>query len=278
LTPLARALSAVGDDGALLQNERVGGGCISEAKHLRTETRDYFLKTHPTHFFEAEAHGLRLLREADALGIPEVLAVGEDFILMEWIPSSGPPHPEELGRGLAQIHRQGGARFGLETDNFIGATPQENEPTDDWVAFFSERRLAAQARFARQNGRWSSRRERLMERLRSRLGDLLPAKPFASLLHGDLWGGNVMGGPNGAPVLIDPAVYYGDRETDIAFSRLFGGFSERFYAATREAWPLEPGWEERFELYNLYHLLNHLNLFGEGYGGGVDRLLERFGS
>ena len=272
------ALLALGDRSAILLDEGVGGGCISQARHIRTERGEYFLKTHRTNFFGAEAHGLGLLREAGALAIPRVLSVGSDYILLEWIESSGGPRFEALGRGLAQLHRHQESLFGLERDGFIGATAQENGCMDDWGAFFGERRLGAQARFAKENGRWNSWRESRLERLRGRLDELLPRSPEASLLHGDLWGGNVMGGPDGDPFLIDPAVYYGDRETDIAFSQLFGGFSPAFYEAYREAWPLDPGWEERFEIYNLYHLLNHLNLFGEGYGGGVDRILERFGN
>jgi len=161
--------------------------------------------------------------------------------------------------------------------NYIGANPQPNEPGPSWVEFFRDRRLGFQRQLARRNGYLDPARERLLERLMSRLTEWIDEAACApSLLHGDLWGGNFIAGAAGEPVLIDPAVYYGDREAEIAFTGLFGGFGPRFYAAYDEAWPLAPGYAERRDLYNLYHLLNHLNLFGEGHGGSVDAILRRY--
>ena len=276
---LERALRAIDDPSDIVSQRSVSGGCISEATYVETSLGRYFLKTHHRPFFHAEAHGLRLLADSSTVGIPEVLAVDEDFILLSWISGNqGSPDSRALGRQLAALHQSQGERFGLDRDNFIGANPQQNTQHDSWVEFFRCQRLEAQAQLARRNGRWNSMRDKALGRLLGRLDSLLPANPPVSLLHGDLWGGNVLGDENGQPYLIDPAVYFGDRETDIAFSQLFGGFSSTFYDTYNNAWPLETGWQERFEIYNLYHLLNHLNLFGEGYGPGVDRILDRFGS
>jgi fructosamine-3-kinase len=234
--------------------------------------------------FTAERRGLELLRAANALRIPAVLAqqeasaAGPAFIAMEWLPR-GPNTPsaeEALGRGLARLHRVTGPAFGLDHPNYIGANPQPNTPADNWVDFFGGQRLGFQLELLGQNGYLTTGRRRGLERLIARLGDWLPARPEASLLHGDLWGGNWLTTAEGVPALIDPAVYYGHREADLAFTELFGGFSATFYGAYTQAWPLAGGYRERKELYNLYHLLNHLNLFGEGYGGGVDAILQKY--
>jgi fructosamine-3-kinase len=181
-----------------------------------------------------------------------------------------------LGRGLAAQHRTTAETFGLDHDNFCGSNAQINTPTDDWVTFFGERRLGYQMELVRSRGRLPGRRGDRLENLIAQLGNWLPSHPPASLLHGDLWGGNWLVTAMGEPALIDPAVYYGHREADLAFTELFGGFPAAFYQAYQSAWPLDPGYEERKPLYNLYHLLNHLNLFGESYGGGVDSILQRY--
>ncbi|MDQ7041301.1 MAG: fructosamine kinase family protein [Rhodothermus sp.] len=266
----------------------VGGGCIARACRLETDRGVYFLKWGPAevaHTFKAEAVGLRALRAAKSpLVIPEVVALGEaqsdrpGFLVLEWIEPGrpGPHFWEHFGEGLAHLHQVQGPRYGFTQDNFIGRMPQENAWEDDWPTFFWQHRLAPQVRWARQQGHWERDWDRWLERLEKRLPELLPARPPASLLHGDLWSGNFMVTFDGRAALIDPAVYYGDRETDLAMTELFGGFDTRFYAAYRAAWPLEPGYEERRELYNLYHLINHLNLFGGSYAAGVARTLRRF--
>lgn len=276
--PLNRALAAVGDVSGIVHIAGVQGGCISEARCVQTKTRSYFLKTGRHGAFHAEAHGLRLLRESGSLDVPSVLAVDDDFLLLEWITCRSETDFAALGRGLAALHEVTRATYGLERDNFIGASPQVNTQETDWVLFFGHHRLLEQARLARHRGYWSSSRESKLNRLVERLGDFLPEQPPSSLLHGDLWRGNILSAADGKPVIIDPAVYFGDRETDLAFSRLFGGLPPVFYDAYAETWPLETNWEDRLDVYNLYHLLNHLNLFGEGYGSDVDRILSKLGT
>ncbi len=262
----------------------VGGGDINEAACVATASARYFVKWnyHPRpHMFSAEARGLRLLAGARALRVPQVIAVIEQppALVLEWIDlgANQPIAAEALGRGLAQQHRSSSDRYGLDHDNYIGANSQHNTPARSWIDFYRDRRLGAQRELAQQNGHLTADRARRLDRIMDRLAHWIDeALVQPALLHGDLWGGNALIDAQGQPVLIDPAVYYGDREAEIAFTELFGGFSARFYAAYQEAWPLDRGYAERRDLYNLYHLLNHLNLFGEGYGGSVDALLRYY--
>ncbi|HEY4688968.1 MAG TPA: fructosamine kinase family protein [Anaerolineae bacterium] len=278
-TALAQAL-----DVPIHSIDAVGGGDINEAARVTTAGARYFVKwnlrPHPR-MFEVEARGLRLLKAAQAVRVPEVIAVIDQppALVLEWIDVRGSKNhaADALGRQLAQQHRALGPSYGLDHDNYIGSNRQPNRPTDSWIDFFRDQRLGSQMELARRNGYLDSRRARQLERMMSRLGEWIDGPACApSLLHGDLWGGNFITGPDGEPVLIDPAVYYGDREAEIAFTELFGGFGPNFYAAYNEAWPLAPGYADRRDLYNLYHLLNHLNLFGEGYGGSVDAILRRY--
>jgi fructosamine-3-kinase len=281
---LARALAEWGDDSPIRAIDRVGGGDINQAACIATGRSRYFVKWNPRplpRLFEVEARGLRLLKSARAVRVPEVVALVEQppALVLEWIDTHGSKADvaEALGRQLAQQHRALGAAYGLDHDNYIGANTQINRPSPSWIEFFRERRLGFQAELARRNGYLDERRAAALERLMARLSEWIDeATCSPSLLHGDLWGGNYMAGGPGEPVLIDPAAYYGEREAEIAFTELFGGFGPRFYAAYDEAWPLAPGYSERRDLYNLYHLLNHLNLFGVGYGGSVDAILRRF--
>ena len=251
----------------------VGGGDISAAWQLDTGNDGVFLKTGPVaaiDMFAAEAEGLAEIALANALRVPEVLAIGKTsdtaFLALEWLPFERPGKACEkrLGQRLADMHRTTSDRFGWHRDNTIGLTPQHNRWSTDWVAFFRERRLGYQLKLATTNGYTGQLQEqglRLLERLPSLFENY---RPLPSLLHGDLWGGN-WASSGGEPVIFDPAVYYGDRETDLAMTRLFGGFGHAFYEAYEAAWPLEPGSARRQALYQLYHVLNHLNLFGGGY-------------
>ena len=220
--------------------------------------------------FEAEAEGLAELRSARAIRVPDVIDVGitdgQSYISLEKLALSRPTVETErvLGQQLAKLHRHTQKQFGWHRDNTIGLTPQRNDQSADWMVFFREHRLQFQLELAAANGFGGELLElgaQLCEQLDKLFDDYDPA---ASLLHGDLWGGN-WGNVDGEPVVFDPAVYYGDRETDIAMTRLFGGFGQAFYEAYESDWPMQQGHEARLKLYQLYHVLNHLNLFGRGY-------------
>lgn len=256
------------------------GGDINRAwRVVLDDGREVFVKENaraaPT-MFAREAEGLHWLREPGVLRVPEVLAVGERFLALELIEpgTGGREHAEQLGRGLAALHQAGAASFGWPRDNFIGSLPQENGREDDWARFYVRRRLEPQLRLAVDHGRASEAMRRGFAELFAQMGDLVgPAEP-PSRLHGDLWGGNQYADEEGAPVLIDPAVYGGHREMDLAMMKLFGGFSTAVFAAYREAWPLGLGAEARVPLYQLYPLMVHVNLFGGGYGASVERALN----
>lgn len=258
------------------------GGSINQAARLETAGTTAFLKWHPDPppaMFEVEADGLRRIADTDTVRVPEVLAVDEEWLLLEWLPITSTGNSDAgaaLGRQLAELHRATASAYGLGYDNYIGSTPQKNDWFDDWTTFWCERRLRPQLELAEQNGHMPARRRRLIDRMMERAEDWFSHEPPASLLHGDLWGGNWVTLEGGEPALIDPAVYHGDREADLAMTQLFGGFPQAFHASYRETWPLPAGYEERRDLYNLYHLLNHLNLFGGSYGASVDRILERY--
>ena len=258
------------------------GGDISAAFTLADGTRAFFAKTQPASrldLFEAEAAGLAELAVANAVRVPRVIghgvAAGQAYLVLEHL--SLQPHGDaaQLGQQLAQQHRVSAARFGGARDNWIGATPQPNAWLDDWVEFWRARRLGFQLKLAAQNG-YGGALQRDGEALMARLEDFFTGyRPKPSLLHGDLWGGNHGFLAGGAPVIFDPAAYYGDRECDLAMSELFGGFAPAFHAGYREAWPLDAGYAVRRTLYNLYHILNHANMFGGGYAAQAQRMLAQ---
>jgi len=254
---------------------RVSGGSINECFHLTgVGGHAVFVKCHEaTHLpmFEAEAAGLAALQQAGCVRVPEVYALGYDddyaWLVMEWLPAAGATQDSavRLGDQLAALHRVKHARFGWQQDNTIGLTPQPNPWCDDWPEFWAGQRIAHQLRLARKNG-LSQRLQQLgMSLLETIPSFFCDYTPEPSLLHGDLWGGNWHAAADGAPVLFDPAVYFGDREVDLAMTELFGGFPAAFYDAYQAAWPLHEGYAMRRTLYNLYHILNHANLFGGGY-------------
>jgi fructosamine-3-kinase len=260
----------------------LSGGDINDAYQLElADGRRLFAKTNATAdetMFEREAAGLEWLREAGALRIPEVVAIGPDYLVLEFLEPSRPvaDFDERLGRGLAALHGAGAKAFGLGDDNFIGRLPQLNEARDAWPDFYRDMRLRPQLAMARQRGLASARLLDQFERLCSKLDDLVGDPEPPARLHGDLWGGNLHRDAHGLPVLIDPAVYGGHREVDLAMMRLFGGFSARCFAAYAEAAPLSPGHADRVDLYQLYPLLVHVNLFGGGYLGSVVRVVSRY--
>ncbi len=260
----------------------VGGGDISAAWQLESSSGPVFLKTGPrdaADMFAAEALGLEELHAANAIRVPRPLAHGAAgsaaFLALEWLRFSNPrQHTQRLmGQRLAELHRHTADRFGWHRDNTIGRTPQRNPWTHDWIEFYRNERLGFQLELARRNGFDGALTRRGVE-LGHRLPDLFSDyDPVPSLLHGDLWGGN-WASVDAEPVIFDPAVYYGDRETDLAMTRLFGGFSHDFYASYEKSWPLAPGSDRRLRLYQLYHVLNHLNLFGRGYLRRAEALLD----
>ena len=231
--------------------------------------------------FAAEAAGLDELRRANAVRIPEVRDIGVNatsaWLAIEWIPLNTSPSAateSALGERLALQHRLTAATFGWDRDNTIGLTPQLNGWSESWVTFFRERRLRYQLDLAARNG-YPGRLQSLADRLLERIdGFFTGYQPLPSLLHGDLWGGNWAADERGQPVIFDPAVYYGDREADLAMTRLFGGFGPDFYAAYTATWPTDAGARVRRDLYNLYHVLNHVNLFGAGYLPQARALVE----
>jgi fructosamine-3-kinase len=264
------------------RREPLGGGCINRGYALTgCDGRRFFAKlNHASRIamFEAEADGLREIATTREVRVPSPIAQGvydvDAFLVLEWLPLCGHGDAADLGRRLAALHRHTQDGFGWWRDNHIGATPQPNPVTADWLDFYRERRLRFQFELARQNGAPRGLLDQ-GERLLEQLADFFPGyRPPPSLLHGDLWGGN-HGYADAVPVLFDPAVYFGDREADLAMTELFGGYPVDFYAAYRETWPLDPGYSTRKPLYNLYHLLNHFNLFGGGYGAQAARVVQR---
>ena len=252
----------------------VDGGCINSAWLAEDGARRFFVKINrgsSLRMFEAEAEGLREIAATGVVRVPNPVCTGvaldSAFLVLEFLDFSAgvEGRADELGRRLASMHRVSGLRYGWRRDNTIGTTPQVNTPADSWPEFWRDRRLGYQFALAARNG-YKGALQRQGELLLARLeGFFAGYVPPPSLLHGDLWGGNYAFVRTGEPVIFDPAVYYGDRETDLAMTELFGGFPSAFYEAYREAFPLDEGYRSRKTLYNLYHILNHLNLFGGGY-------------
>jgi protein-ribulosamine 3-kinase len=261
----------------------VGGGCIHAAWRLDGPDGPVFLKTNRAAsgwLLEAEADGLEALRTAACLRAPGVLGFGIEgsmaWLALEWLElrPTTPATERALGEGLARQHLAAGRRFGWRRDNAIGATPQPNAQADDWGAFFAARRIGFQLEHGARQGlprRLLARGASLREHVPALLADRRPAP---ALLHGDLWGGNRAADDQGQPVVFDPAVHYGDPECDLAMTRLFGGFDRDFYAAYDAVLPPAPGRALRERLYQLYHVLNHANLFGGGYIRQAERLID----
>lgn len=277
-------LHGSGDVSPIRYARHVGGGDINQAARIETAEARYFVKwlnNAPPRFFECESAGLRVLASIGVSRVPLVIGATPALLILEWIDTAGKSEEaaERLGRQLAEQHRIPQAYYGLDYDNYIGKLTQPNQRSDSWIAFYTTQRLGAQMTQAQANGVLPAQRRRLLERVMQKLPDWLSeADCQPSLLHGDLWGGNWMQSAAGEPVLIDPAVYYGDREADLAMTTLFGGFPPTFYDAYNEVFPLTAGYQDRQPLYQLYYLLCHLNLFGESYGHQVDSVLRRYGS
>lgn len=281
---IAEQISAVtGESFQPAAPRHVGGGCINTTVKLGDGERTYFVKLNAYSLlvmFEAESDGLAAMAATETLRVPRPVCSGladnQAYLVLESIEMGhgGGRGAELAGRQLAEMHRTSQPRFGWYRDNNIGSTPQPNAEADSWIDFWRERRLGFQLELAARNG-YGGALQKLGDQLMDRFAVLIDHDPVPSLLHGDLWGGNLAYDKAGNPVIFDPAVYYGDREADLAMTELFGGFGSAFYAAYREAWPLDPGYAVRKTLYNLYHILNHTNLFGGGYHGQALGMMER---
>ena len=269
-------------------SEPVSGGDINESYRLTLENgENVFMKMNlgaDESFFKAEADGLRAIAGTGAISVPEALCYGMDngraFLLLELISSGRKKSDfwEQFGRALAAMHLADASRYvsgyGFAADNYIGSSIQKNTPHSSWISFFRDCRLMPQFKMAEKY--FDSSERKMIIKFLGRLDTLLIEPDRPSLLHGDLWSGNFMTDHEGNAVLIDPASYVGSAEADIAMTQLFGGFDSRFYSAYLEVYPMQPGYSDRRDIYDLYHLLNHLNLFGMPYLSAVKRIIERY--
>lgn len=280
---LSKLTEVTGRRFASIRIASVGRGDINQTATIEAGAHRYFVKWNQSTYldmFAAEAEGLEALAATGTVRVPAPICRGTEnnlaFLVLEWLDLSAGARRNEaqLGRQLAAMHRTTQSRFGWHRDNTIGLTLQPNDNSTDWTEFFRDRRLRFQFELAWRRGYDSLRvsGERLLSHMDRFLKDHAPE---ASLLHGDLWSGNAGETVAGEPVIFDPAAYFGDRETDLAMTELFGGFSESFYRGYNDAWPLPAGHQTRKTLYNLYHVLNHLNLFGSGYLEQAERMISR---
>ena len=304
-----------GQEFAIANTRSVSGGCINRGYQVFGNKTNYFVKINDAsqvEMFAAEALGLQQMYATQTITVPQPICWGtagnSSYIVLEWLDLAGGNEQSwtEMGRQLAAMHRQGtsdrvlnGAnapalrssfepigsvslmgetpktalhRFGWDRNNTIGSTPQVNTWMDNWADFFAQQRIGYQLKLANRRGGNLGNADRVVNAVRDRLAD---RKPTASLLHGDLWSGNAAIAADGSPVILDPATYYGDRETDLAMTELFGGFKSAFYRGYNEAWQLDSGYQQRKSIYNLYHVLNHFNLFGGGYANQAQRIIAQ---
>ena len=252
------------------------GGCINNTIKINTNKGDFFVKWNTNskaNMFQSEYNGLKVLKDTNTIRIPNVLCFDDDFLILEFISPSNPNNAfwEVFGQKLALMHKQTHSKFGLDFDNYIGSLYQDNTQNKNWTEFFIQNRLQAQLSIGNLSGTLLSDFDKLFQKLPNLFPNEKPA-----LLHGDLWIGNFLAKNGDTPMLIDPAIYYGNREMDIAMSKLFGGFNSDFYFAYNESRPLENGWEERIQICNLYPLLIHVNLFGGAYINQVKNILSYY--
>ncbi|RLA01293.1 MAG: fructosamine kinase family protein [Gammaproteobacteria bacterium] len=266
------------------KSSSIAGGCINTAYRLDSHNSSYFVKFNSIdnlEMFEAESEGLQALANAQAIRVPAAICTGileqQSYLVLEYLPMAGLVDQELFAEQLAALHRYQSDEtgFGWHRDNRIGSSLQINSRSDDWLEFWNQQRLGFQLQLAKQNGATNSLLDK-GQRLQAELPKFFKGYiPDVSLLHGDLWSGNVAQIGTSQPVIFDPAVYYGDRETDIAMTELFGGFPEGFYRTYQQCWPLDAGYQQRKQLYNLYHILNHFNLFGGSYGHQAESMCDR---
>lgn len=285
---LEEKLKLLGDNSAIKTMTPVSGGDINQAYYVKTEKQEYFIKANKnadSDFFQVEVNGLERIRSTQTIAVPQVYYFDnsaenqEMMLIMEWIKGDETAATEQqLAEQLASMHLAGGsAAFGLNQSTYVGKLTQTNGWHTNWVEYYRVHRLQPQLDLAVQSNRMNQNRRLRLEKLIRDLDHYLPSKPMVSLLHGDLWGGNWITGHGGKPYLIDPSVLYGDHLFELAFTELFGGFSNKFYAQYQEALPLADFYQDVKPIYQLFYLLVHLNMFGEVYGGSVDRILKRYG-
>ncbi len=275
----------LGKNCSVISAGNVSGGCINDCYCLNTDSGKYFLKFNNAsrypEMFIVEAEGLHLMEKAVDGSVPLVIAVGEaneiSFLLLEWIEpgTRGINFWPDFGKLVAEMHKCSNVKFGLKRNNYIGSLAQSNLNYERWVDFFIQERLEPQIRVARDNGLISNAIMNQFQNLYLKLGEIIPEEKPA-LLHGDLWNGNFLVNKTGGAMLIDPAVYYGHREMDLAMTKLFGGFDAEFYKAYEEHFPIKEGFETRIDIHNLYPLMVHVNLFGGGYMEQVVSILNKF--
>ena len=279
-TEIARTITqATGQEFAIANTNSVSGGCINQGFKISSDKAEYFVKLNDAsgvEMFVAEAIGLKQMYATKTITVPQPICYGtiesSSYIVLEWLDlgRGSSSSYREMGRQLAAMHRYRTAEhFGWERNNTIGSTPQINIQTDNWADFFAEQRIGYQLKLAKRRG-GSFPDTDVVKAVRNKLAD---RQPQASLVHGDLWSGNAAIASDGSPVILDPATYYGDRETDLAMTELFGGFPAAFYQGYNEAWQLDSGYQQRKSIYNLYHVLNHFNIFGGGYANQAKRII-----
>jgi fructosamine-3-kinase len=282
-TEIAQAISRETEqEFAIANTKSVSGGCINQGYQVSSQDRTYFVKLNDVskvEMFAAEALGLKQMYATQTITVPQPVcwgtAANSSYLVLQWLDLAGGSNQSwtEMGRQLAAMHRVGTSKdFGWSRNNTIGSTPQINTWMDNWADFFAEQRIGYQLKLAKRRGGNFPESNRVVDLVRNKLAEW---QPPVSLVHGDLWSGNAVISSDGAPIILDPATYYGDRETDLAMTELFGGFPTAFYQGYNEAWQLDSGYGQRKSIYNLYHVLNHFNLFGGGYANQAQTIIQR---
>lgn len=282
---LVKVALEYGRDYSTLQEIKgIQGGSINEAYYVKTKDAQYFMKHHPNSprgFFKSEATGLRLIKESNTALVPSYLSYSDQpnnsFLLLEWIEGTRTDQTETLlGQKLAELHRVTGPNHGFNNDTYIGTLEQPNKLKANWLEYYREYRLQSHIKYGTDKGLIKGDRLKRLNKLLEKLDQWVPTFIEPSYLHGDLYSGNWIVGPAGQPYLVDPSFLYGDRHFEMAFTHLFEGFSQEFYDAYEEAYPLRPDFADVKPLYQLYYLIIHLNLFGEQYGKQIDNILDRY--
>ena len=282
-TEIAQAISRETEqEFAIAKTKSVSGGCINQGYQVSSKDRTYFVKLNDVSkvdMFAAEALGLKQMYATKTITVPQPVcwgtAANSSYLVLQWLDLGGGSNQSwtEMGRQLAAMHRVGTSKdFGWSRNNTIGSTPQINTWMDNWADFFAKQRIGYQLKLAKRRGGNFPESNRVVDLVRNKLTEW---QPPVSLVHGDLWSGNAAISSDGAPIILDPATYYGDRETDLAMTELFGGFPTAFYHGYNEAWQLDSGYGQRKSIYNLYHVLNHFNLFGGGYANQAKTIIQR---